>query len=341
MTSPIPVYHAINGQLVRKGRSAVTPSSKGMVFGMRNTCAVSGTDGDAGATATNFQAIHSQYMNTSSNAMIARTFDGNFPTDWSQTNGKQYTDIGISVLQSQKADPVQVAAGQWDSQIASLAASVPLGSGLSYYHEPENDMAGTTWVPAFQRFYDVVKATNPNVWVAAIHMSFQWGTGHSSTANMDDWNLHGKVDLLCTDTYFMGYQSGYTTIANKADHMRWHNWAYPQGKPLGIGEFGIVNTLEDKQADGTFKKSFPYTDSQHSTLLGNSIDWCHQNGYRMISLWHSYHGVTNTDAGGNVTQWSDFSFTPTVSDPTAHPLTLATWNSKIQNYGQTSPDPTS
>ena len=69
--------------------------------------------------------------------------------------------------------PAGVAAGLCDTEIQTVAAAMPAGSYLTYFHEPEDDTTGTQFVAAFIRVYQKAKQTNGFNKAVPVHMSYQ------------------------------------------------------------------------------------------------------------------------------------------------------------------------
>jgi hypothetical protein len=319
-----------------------------MILGMYNTgSTTTATDiqqgpGSGGDTPLNWRNTRDNYMNPAK-VKIRRTFNSTMPASFAASAGAGNDAQGIASFLSVKALPQDVNAGTYDASIDAIAAGAPAGTWLTFYHEPEDDAARGTftaaqWSTAFQRFYTRVKAANPLVLVAPCHMTYQWGAGMSSTATQSAWSVAGKCDMICTDTYFMEFQTGFTTVANEPRHQRWHAWASTQGKPLGVTEFGVVGKYWTQNSAGVWSYIRPYTDAQRATLIGNSLDWFRNNNYAMVLYWNAYHGDYDTNATNttnNVHNWRDWILTPTKSDTETKPLALAAWNDRVASYGST------
>jgi hypothetical protein len=246
------------------------------------------------------------------------------PSSISSTPAATDAANGIVTFMSVKPsdnNPTTVTNGGNDTLITSLAASLPSGSYLTCFHEPENDMAGTTFVPMFQHFYTVAKAANPNILVGPVYMTYQWTSGMSSTATPDDWWVGSSyADFMATDTYVMDYQTAQSMQYDPA-HQRWHTWAKTKNKPLIITE----TSVQFNSATTGYIGHYP--DATRGSVIGASMDWLASTGlYKMVLFWNAYHA----DSGVK-----DFEITPTPSIPGGSPIALSAWNGAVSAYGTT------
>jgi hypothetical protein len=113
-------------------------------------------------------------------------------------------DVGLrtSWLSLSGANATNAANGSYDTAWANFATAVgdhPML--LTWNHEPENDgYAAATFKAASERFYDVVKAANPNILVGPIWMA--WMFDPSSSLNINDWAPNpSKMDFAGIDHY--------------------------------------------------------------------------------------------------------------------------------------------
>ncbi len=273
MTSPLHTYHLRSGVWQRFSTVGVNPAPHLWI----------------GATVINGSGSSDISVWQQSNAIIGpltcrRTYVppktvGQFPTDISQTDAGDDVVAGLRPFLSVKADPIGVAAGDFDGVIGQLAASFPVTGQcwLTYYHEPEDDMPASQFVPAFQRFYTVVKAANSNITVGPIHMSYQWRPGSTTTATPDDWYVGASFcDFLATDSYWDSSRgSTPLTLADDPYHQRWHTWAITKPKPLFVPERGISAV----------------SDSQRAAMLLDEELWLKENGYVGVIYWDAYLDV--------------------------------------------------
>jgi len=136
-------------------------------------------------------------------------------------------------------DAIGAAAGKYDAQITAWAKSVPLSIGLyaTVWHEPENDMVGSTYAAMFNHVYAVVKAANPTITFGVVHMTYWWdpASTHYAPGGAASWvvkqtdfvaadDYRAKPQLMSTDPQWLGW-------------LKFANTYYPT-KPLVISEWG-------------------------------------------------------------------------------------------------------
>lgn len=294
-----------------------------IVFGMYNTCTLSGPDGylNNADTTANWVDIRDTYMDDA-RMKVRRSFHSNMPSNISQTNASTNAAAGVTSALSVKPtgqNPANVINGSDDASIASLAASMPAGSYLMCYHEPEENMSGATFVSMQQRFYDVAKAANSNIFIGPAHMGFKWWPSSAETATPDDWYVGDDYcDFLGIDVYTSDYRPPYS-LRHHLGHQRWHEWAAAKGKPLAIMEYSVELNSQDASYLGNF------SDSERAAMISDSLDWMASTGqYKLILFWNGYA----SDSGAN-----NWQITPTASDATGSPLALAAWNAAVTAYG--------
>jgi hypothetical protein len=246
-----------------------------------NTTSIPGPQLWIGATVTNGSASNAiQYFQAANNVIgplrMRRTFSSlkdvaSFPASIANTDAVNDVNIGINPFLSVKADATAVVNGDFDAKFASLAASFPTSNAfLSYWHEPEGDMAGSAFVAAFQRFYTVCKTANPGLNIGPIHMGYQWRAASLTTTTPDDWWVgSGYCDYLAVDSYWDTFNGTHPkSLQNDPQHMRWHNWASAKGKALVCTERGV----------------HPNGAEAAAVLLQDEI-WLKANGYIAWMYW--------------------------------------------------------
>ena len=318
--------------LFRPGTSVANPNGGKIVFGMYNNCTTTASDGYSsgsypGDTSAHYAEINAAYMDAAL-VRVRRSFNQTIPANLAASSGANDAANNLVPFMSLKADPAAVAAGTFDTAIATFATSCTGNpTYLTYQHEPENDMSGATFVAAFQRFYDKVKAANANCLVGPSHLLYQWKSGQTSTATPDDWWVGSThCDFIAGDVYEFDWQAA-VSLGSSSDSgfTRWYPWAAAKGKPLVLTEFGIRVDSTDPNPARTGK----HFDSERVTALGDSLDFLKSAGFVMVLYWNGYH----SDVGVN-----DFNISPTVSASGGHPTVLSVWNTKVGLYGSTSPD---
>lgn len=222
-----------------------------------------------GATVRSFESLRDQDPGLT----VRRSFVPGIVPDVSRTQAAGDQAAGITTFLSVKPSWKKV--GSDDDAIASLARSLPAGSYLTAWHEPENDMSASAYVAMFRNFYQVAKAANPSIYVGNVYMSYQWGPGHNVSDPDAWWVGSDYTDFLGTDTYMDTWQrdrnGNPVPVQDAPDHQRWHAWASTKGKPLLVPELGVGQG---------------FSDAQRAEYLRSSLAWMQANGYRMVLLWN-------------------------------------------------------
>jgi hypothetical protein len=204
---------------------------------------------------------------------VRRAFNSGMPTSIANTEAAKDAAAGVVTFLSVK--PSYTAVGSDNAKIASLAKSMPAGSYLTAWHEPENDMTAAQYVAMFRNFYSVAKAANPNIYVGNVYMTYQWGAGRKVTTPDAWWAGANSTDFLGTDTYMDTWQKDAAgnpkPLSADPDHMRWHNWAAGKGKPLLLTESGVGQG---------------FTDAQRANYYLTNEAWLTAHNYRMFLPWN-------------------------------------------------------
>lgn len=130
---------------------------------------------------------------------------------------------GLIPFVSIKTRPTDTASGRYDSRFRDLAiwlAGKP-DTYFIWYHEPEDNMSGSTFSSAFNRVRSTMKSVNANVKVGYSAMAYQWGSGRSSTSSPSAWRV--QADFYGCDTYSGGSVSSSLILPEHSNHMRWYN----------------------------------------------------------------------------------------------------------------------
>lgn len=143
---------------------------------------------------------------------------------------------------SYKPDISSMLNGSLDSAIAAVAAATPNGHVLEVWHEADRKVKTGQFtdfqeaVDVKNRFYDVVKATNPNVLVANTLTGWESSPSNSSTnGNIDKW-ADVRADIIGLD-YDGIHDWPYPTYSNAqiavatafvANHSGYSYWAIPE-----------------------------------------------------------------------------------------------------------------
>jgi hypothetical protein len=181
--------------------------------------------------------------------------------------------------------PVAVAAGSCDSEIQAIAAAMPAGSVLTYYHEPEDDMTGVQFVTAFKHVYQQVKTVTTAVNVVPVHMAYQWRSGSTKVTNngtggdreMRDWIVPpAYADAYGVDLYWQASTRGSepddpVSIGLDPRMLRWYGAFATQSRPLALTEWGI----DDDQG----------VRASRGPAIRASRTWLTTHGFQIICYW--------------------------------------------------------
>lgn len=209
------------------------------------------------------------------------------PATWSDIPGTDVVDqLGMSPFWSTAAAyDLQVNHDPgYETWLKTLVQSFPTDRPcwVTTHHEPENDgVPASTFIAAYENFYDLVKTVRPDIQVGPCYMSYQWATGRLVDTNggPDAWTpTASKFDFAGVDTYCMN-GIPIRALADDPNHMRWHQQFAPYGKPLGVIERGLDHT----QTDGT-------DDRITQTLLDDET-WMLANGYTLHLYWQAKGGI--------------------------------------------------
>nr|WP_296069530.1 hypothetical protein [uncultured Actinoplanes sp.] len=196
--------------------------------------------------------------------------------------------------------PVAVAAGSCDGEIQAIAAAMPAGSVLTYYHEPEDDMTGVQFVTAFKRVYQQVKAITTTVRVVPVHMAYQWrpgsakvtGNGTGGDREIRDWIVPAAyADAYGVDLYWQASTRGSepddpVSVGADPRMLRWYNAFAAQSRPLALTEWGI----DDDQG----------VRASRGPAIRASRTWLTTHGFQIICYWQHdnwYLGASTVPPG--------------------------------------------
>jgi hypothetical protein len=139
--------------------------------------------------------------------------------------------------------------GVHDAAVRTLVQSLPNGTYLTSYHEPENDMDGDTFVALMDHLYPLVKSINPTIQFGPVYMTYWWrpslsgvgkpGNGHNPQPK-DSWEPH-DYDFLGCDNYAQPPQTP-LELASDTTFQNWYTWAKAKANaanvPVCIVEYG-------------------------------------------------------------------------------------------------------
>lgn len=256
-----------------------------------------------------------------------RVFDSGMPSSWANSNaaGADEDDKLVHYWSFKQTDVNGVISGAYDSQLENLAASIPDGTYVASFHEPESNsniqyFSGGNlgkFVDYSQAVYEPMKRGNPNINVGYVAMAFQWGTIHGR--NWPQWYPgDDHCDFLAVDTYNMEFEA-LRKLRDKSDFLRWHGFAAAEGKPLGIWEYGHT---WGSQVPG-FPAGGGRTDGQLEPVVEDDCYWAAHNGINTFLFWNC-RLLDASDPLDGSREWA-------ISD-NGLPDTLAAWNSGVDQY---------
>ncbi len=173
-------------------------------------------------------------------AKILRVFYPGLPQAWPGRAGT----VNRNVVVSFKANPVQISAGRYDTQLRHWFAEAPKDRQIfwSYFHEPEDNIergefTAAQYRSAWRHLSSLAAAAhNPKLKSTLILMS--WSTHPRSHRNWRDYYV-GKqfIDVLGWDAYNTAAKGGrYEDPAQI--YSRPASIAKAEGKPFGFAEWG-------------------------------------------------------------------------------------------------------
>jgi hypothetical protein len=197
--------------------------------------------------------------------------------------------------------PAAVALGTCDGEIQAIAAAMPSGSFLTYFHEPEDDMTGVLFVNAFKRVYQQAKAVNAAINIVPVYMSYQWRPGSTMVTNngtggdreIQDWIVpNGFADAYGFDLYWQASTRGSEpddpiSVGSDPRMLRWYGAFGALARPLTLTEWGIDDDMGTRATRGP--------------AIRASRTWLTSHGFQVVCYWQHdnwYLGATITPPGG-------------------------------------------
>jgi hypothetical protein len=197
--------------------------------------------------------------------------------------------------------PAAVALGTCDGEIQAIAAAMPSGSFLTYFHEPEDDMTGVLFVNAFKRVYQQAKAVNAAITIVPVYMSYQWRPGSTMVTNngtggdreIQDWTVpNGFADAYGFDLYWQASTRGSEpddpiSVGSDPRMLRWYGAFGALARPLALTEWGIDDDMGTRATRGP--------------AIRASRTWLTSHGFQVVCYWQHdnwYLGATTTPPGG-------------------------------------------
>ena len=132
-------------------------------------------------------------------------------------------------------------AGRYDDALKAVIRALPAQTKVTMYHEPEDNMSGSTFAALLRHFKTVVKSVRPELSVWYVAMAYQWRTNSKGnvTTNKGWIDAAKTADAVGIDVY--APRSNFKSLADDAGFTRWWNEIkIPSGKAdWGIIERGI------------------------------------------------------------------------------------------------------
>lgn len=156
-------------------------------------------------------------------------------------------DAGLRPYVSFKLATADVMAGKWDAKLSFLNAAYERmpNTRLIYFHEPENNMKASDFVPAFDR----VRNRLPAFEVGYSAMAYQFRPGSLSTTDPHAW--FPEADFYGCDAYSADWApEGLAPLLQHRGFMRWHAALLGSGygdMPFGLTERGFSSGGTDAQ----------------------------------------------------------------------------------------------
>ncbi|MEJ7707306.1 MAG: hypothetical protein WKF82_08535 [Nocardioidaceae bacterium] len=191
-------------------------------------------------------------------------------------------------------DYAGVAAGRYDAEIVAAVTPLPARTRITMNHEPENDVAGATFVAMFRRFYTVAKAANPYVEVGPAHLTYGWRNGvvgncgnNGAGQTPEEWDVgDGFRDFTAADTYSVNSQA----LQVDPQFRAWFDFfSRVSNKPLGIAEYGQYAVPPGGVRDATAEAKRAKVIRQDAAWLAQQTKftgmWLVWNGYGAQGNW--------------------------------------------------------
>jgi hypothetical protein len=268
-------------------------------FGMGNNTSIDARP-EVNSTRNFVEVVAAHFTPVQAKLHIRRSYESTIPASFAESSAGDDPANGLTSFLSVKPpdrpgtnspDVEGTARGDYDGRIATFCASVPSGTYLTMFHEPEGDMTGVQYVAMFTRFYDVCKSAQPDAKIGYVAGGFQWRPASQRTAVPDAWWMGADhVDFLAIDAY-INDPAGAHILPELPTFARWYAWATTKHKPIVLSEFGVESEVRtDDQVQG-------FSDQERSTLIEESLAWVWtQPAIRMV-LW--FNGTQAAPGGRN------------------------------------------
>lgn len=218
---------------VRQFGVAPPPTSSGVIYGAAMT--------------PHTQSRWGQVTNLLGPLTMPRGFKSSMPSSYSNGEWSWHPNVpGVKGLISVKPDVNATINGSNHNLIRDFAATVPDGTWITAWHEPENDdpLQGGVFVDMLQAFYNAIKDGNPTLQVGYAAMAYQWGTESDRNVRnatlAADWTpTKNFIDWVGADVYSYNWSGPNESLYEHQDFQRWYSFFDDFTGKIGIIERGI------------------------------------------------------------------------------------------------------
>lgn len=202
---------------------------------------------------------------------VWRCFDSSIKTPVTARYNSVPGPVPFYSLKPPNGDVAGFTAGNYTTAYQSVVEGLPYGSHLAVYHEPEDDLTGSTFLSLTQRAYDDAKAVRPDVTFWYVAMAYQWETNSKgNVGSVAGWlDAAEYVDAVGIDVY--APSTDFKPMSQDGGFARWFNEiAAASGTPWGVSERGVSGHAgETARAD----------------ILAADWSFLCRNGGQMLLLW--------------------------------------------------------
>lgn len=252
-----------------------------------------------------------------------RVFDSGFPATWAASNAGDMLDTLTGIWSFKPSDVAGVVAGDYDTELGDLAATIPSGTYITSYHEPEagqheSYLHGGKFVDYMRAVYAPMKSANPSLQIGYCAMAYRWGDQFAQ--DWADWYPgDDHCDFLAIDTYNMEFET-LRPLREKQDFLNWWVHARLTGKQLHIWEYGHTwGGQVENHPDGR-------PDAPVAAVIDDDLQWAAENGIHLVMYWNTRLLDPLAPPDG-LREWaiSDTNF--------PRPLSLAAWTGGVARFG--------
>lgn len=163
---------------------------------------------------------------------------------------EDWLDEDMGVIVSVKTNAANTISGSWDTRFNELGAELESISDkveVVWWHEPEEDLAGSTFVSAFNRARSEIKQGGANVKVGTSSMCYHWAPNWNNTASIggktntpSQWYTGLTTDFIGADVYSGRSFALDHALDTHPGYLRWRTeYAQVLAKPIYLTERGF------------------------------------------------------------------------------------------------------